>query len=337
MTRSARAALAAASILLAACAADSTGPAPIDPAIREATIDANATAYVGLTDGPATLTLADPSASTAWELALSATSITTNTAAGVRVHCLCANATASNTALAGMTPANQLAAFEAVTAAQLPADTAFRADLFAPALSGWYTGAGNGAAADPARLLLLRRGTATVTFVKAHVTQLAGASAAGPVSVTLEYGVQSTAGQEFGTPLTVTLLQGGRFEFASASAGTATAWDIQLDGWDLKVNSGVSGAGSTLGIGFASPFATLSAATAAQVQPSTFRRDGFLSVFNASAWYRYNLTGTDNQIWPTYNVYLVRRGSVVHKVQLTGYYDLSGTARQITIRAARLQ
>lgn len=332
-----RAAAAAVALLLAACSDDSTGLDPIDTSVREATVSSATPAYVALEDGPTGVTVADPAASTAWDLALNTTAVTTNVAAGVTVHCLCGNAAATNQQLAAMTPGNQLAAFEAVTAAQIPADTAFRADVFAPALTGWYTGTGAGAAADTGRLLLLRRGTATVTFVKARVTGIAGAAAGGPVSITLQYAVQAAAGQDFGAVGTVTLLQGARFNFTTLDAGTTTDWDVQLDGWNLKVNSGVSGSGSTLGIGFAMPFATLSAATAAQVQPTTFRRDGFASVFGTSVWYKYNITGTDSQIWPTYNVYLVKRGTAVYKVQLTGYYNLAGEARNITIRAARLQ
>lgn len=331
------AAAAAAVLLLAACAADSTGVAPIDPTIREATVSSASPAYVALEDGPASVIVADPAVSSTWDLALSTTTVTSNSGAGVSVHCLCGNATASNAQLAAMTPGNQLAAFEAVTAAQVPADTAFRADVFAPALTGWYAGAGVSAIADTGRLLLLRRGTSSVSFVKARVTGVSGAASAGPVAITLQYAVQAAAGQEFGAVGTVTLLQGARFDFATLDAGTPTDWDVRLDGWTLKVNSGVSGSGSTLGIGFTMPFATLTAATAAQVQPTTFRRDGFASVFGTSAWYKYNITGTDSQIWPTYNVYLVKRGSVIHKVQLTGYYNLAGEARNITIRAARLQ
>lgn len=59
-------------------------------------------------------------------------------------------------------------------------------------------------------------------------------------------------------------------------------------------------------------------------------------VFDQKKWYRYNLTGSDHQVWPTYDVYLVRRGSEVFKVQLTGYYGEDGKARQIRFRYARL-
>ena len=51
---------------------------------------------------------------------------------------------------------------------------------------------------------------------------------------------------------------------------------------------------------------------------------------------RYNITGTDNQIWPTFNVYLVRRAGVLFKVQLVNYYGPTGATRQITLRYQRL-
>jgi hypothetical protein len=58
--------------------------------------------------------------------------------------------------------------------------------------------------------------------------------------------------------------------------------------------------------------------------------------FTERPWYRYNITGTDNQIWPLYHVYLVRIGDEVYKLQLTGYYDAAGAPRYITFRYARL-
>jgi hypothetical protein len=320
-----------------ACSDDATGLDPIDTTIREATISSSTASYVALEDGPVGVTVADPVTSTAWDLSLSTTSINTNTRAGISVHCVCGNAAATNGEVALMTPGNQLAAFTAVTDAQIPHDSLFVADVFAPALTGWSTGTGAAAAADAGRLLLLRRGAANVTFVKVHVTEITGESASGPASVALEYAVQLTPGAAFDTVRTVNLTAGSRFEFTTRTAGTATEWDLQLDGWSLKVNSGVSGAGSTLGLSFASPFAPFTAATAAQVQPTTFRRDGVASQFGVEAWYRYNVTGTDQQIWPTYNVYLVKRGSAVYKVQLTGYYDLAGEPRNVTIRSARIQ
>jgi hypothetical protein len=59
--------------------------------------------------------------------------------------------------------------------------------------------------------------------------------------------------------------------------------------------------------------------------------------FTTSKWYRYNLTGTDHQVWPTFDVYLVQRGSEVYKIQLTNYYGPGGEPRRITFRYAKLR
>lgn len=59
-------------------------------------------------------------------------------------------------------------------------------------------------------------------------------------------------------------------------------------------------------------------------------------VLDQKRWYRYNITGSDHQVWPTYDVYMVKRGNEVYKVQLTGYYGADGKPRQITFRYARL-
>ena len=53
--------------------------------------------------------------------------------------------------------------------------------------------------------------------------------------------------------------------------------------------------------------------------------------FAASRWYRYNLAG-DNRISPTFDVYLIRRGSAVYKLQVLDYYSDTGAPRNITFR-----
>ena len=64
--------------------------------------------------------------------------------------------------------------------------------------------------------------------------------------------------------------------------------------------------------------------------------DSFGGVFVTSPWYRYNITGTDNQIWPNFNVYLIKDGDAVYKVQIISYYGPTGTSRQITLRTSRV-
>jgi hypothetical protein len=54
------------------------------------------------------------------------------------------------------------------------------------------------------------------------------------------------------------------------------------------------------------------------------------TTFTTDPWYLYNID--EHVIYPTFQVYLVKKGSVVHKVQFTGYYGPAGDSRQITIR-----
>jgi hypothetical protein len=85
------------------------------------------------------------------------------------------------------------------------------------------------------------------------------------------------------------------------------------------------------------PFAQISSQYAAFAPAVAYRSDSYGGVFVSSPWYKYNITGTDNQIWPNFNVYLIRRGDDVFKVQITSYYNASGTSRQITLRSVQLQ
>ena len=41
-------------------------------------------------------------------------------------------------------------------------------------------------------------------------------------------------------------------------------------------------------------------------------------------------------IWPTYNVYLLKRGEAVYKFQIVGYYGPTGNPRHVTYRYERI-
>jgi hypothetical protein len=180
-------ALALAAVLSSACGDEPTGPQVA--ATATFTVDATTTTqYVALTGGPAILaTVTDAATSTAWDLSFLTTTVAANTNAGLTVACLCGNEGASGDAVMQMTAEGQLAAFEAVSAADI----------------------------------------ATATF---------------------------------------------------------------------ETNT-----------------------------------------FATHRWYRYNITGSDNQIWPVFNVYLVKRGVAVYKVQIINYYNAAGAPRHITFRYALIQ
>jgi hypothetical protein len=118
--------LAAAFVALGACSDSGTGPEE-DNGPPTFTVNAvSDTIFVSLGEAPRTVSVSDRSASTAWDLAISTTVILANGGVdgpgGVTVHCICQNVGATGTQIAAMTPQSELAAFTAVTAAQIPPD-----------------------------------------------------------------------------------------------------------------------------------------------------------------------------------------------------------------------
>jgi hypothetical protein len=209
-----------------------------------------------------------------------------------------------------------------------------------PAIRDWYSGAGAAAALVAGRSWIVREGAPTAVLAKFHLTAIAGASDASMGLITFEYAVQASAGAEFGTTETVQLAVGTSpvyFDLTTGEVTDASDWDLQFVGWTIRVNGGVSGSGTVRAVlDTSTPFEDITATYAGSAPAQAYSADAFSGTFSAYRWYRYNLTGTDNQIWPTFNVYVVRRGEVAYKVQLISYYGPTGTPRQITIRYQRL-
>lgn len=99
------------------------------------------------------------------------------------------------------------------------------------------------------------------------------------------------------------------------------------------MNGGVSGPGN----GAAARVANVSyaAATPASTSATAYRIDAYAGVFGTSRFYKYNLGG-DNRITPTFDVYLVKRGNITYKLQITSYYNATGQPRYITFRYAQI-
>lgn len=131
-----------------------------------------------------------------------------------------------------------------------------------------------------------------------------------------------------------------------ADTTSATAWDISFNATTVTLNTagGVTAYclcehetatdAEVMAFTADAENATFAAVISADIPAAaSFGTD----VFSARKWYRYNLTGNDHQIWPTFNVYLIKRGSSIYKVQITGYYDATGASRHISIRSAVLR
>ena len=67
-----------------------------------------------------------------------------------------------------------------------------------------------------------------------------------------------------------------------------------------------------------------------------WRADTFEGIFASRPWYRYD--SAINVVYPTYDVFIVRRGTAAWKVQFTGYFLPQGSSeRRVTIRAVQLR
>jgi hypothetical protein len=332
--------------VLAACGSDDA-TAPIIPTTGTVTIDASqGFAYVKLAETAQKVTVADAASSSAWDLGFFATTVTSNGGSagpgGVTIHCVCGNANATDAQLQGFTAANQLTAFEAITAAQIPGDGQFSGDSLAPAIAGWLTGSGAQVTPNTTRSWILRRGAPTATLGKLHITSIRNASAQNAGTIGFEFALQPAAGAAFTATVQDTVdIRNGPVYYDLANRAETTVsgtWDLRFSGFEIRSNGGVSGSGSVMAVpDNTTPFATIDAAYAATAPLVAYKRDAYSGVFTSQPWYRYNITGTDNQIWPSFNVYLVKRGSEVYKVQLISYYATDGTSRQITVRYARLR
>jgi hypothetical protein len=328
-----------ATVALAACGSDEI-QGPPDPVEGTLTVDASqGWAFASLAD-EGVVTVTDPASSESWDIGFNATSVMLNGGAagpgGVEAFCVCQNAGATDEQVLAMTADAEQADFDAVTA--VPSGAQFEADRLVPAIDGWVTG--TGAAAQPAanKAWLVRLSDET-SFAKVRVTGLASATVSGIGEVTLEYAVQPSADAPFGETRTVTLttLDGGA---ATADLNTGTTgqaagaadWDIRLQGSALRLNGGVSGGAKAAATPATEAFEAI---TTASVDARAYKGDAFAGVLAESPWYRYNLTG-DHKIHPTYDVYLVRRGDDVYKVQLVNYYGPAGETRRISFRYAKL-
>lgn len=321
-----------------ACSSDDV-IAPPPPVEGTLTVDAAADwAYVDLATGDLVTPTPSANESGAWDVAFNVTSVMLNGGeagpGGVVGYCVCQNAAATDEQVLDMTAESELAGFEAVTA--VPAGVAWTEDALTPALTGWYTGAGASAAADPSRTFLVRLAGGD-GYAKLHITGIEGASATAPGTVTLEWAVQPSSDAAFGPTIAQAFdvtAEGTTLIDLDPSEGVpiGTGWDLKLEGWNVSLNGGPSGAGDVGVIPTGEVFEDI---TTAFVEDVSYRTDSYTGVFGDSPWYRYDIEG-DHRISPTFDVYLVKRGTAVYKLQLLDYYGATGNPRQITFRYERI-
>lgn len=309
---------------------------PPQPVAGSLSVDASAGwVYVSLANRGTVVPAPSAAQSSQWDIAFNATSVMLNSGAagpaGVTGFCVCQNAAASREQILAMTADSELAGFTAVTT--VPANAQFTAESLSPAIAGWYTGSGTASAADPGKVWVVRLADGA-SFAKVRVTALQSPTATTPGQVTLEYAVQPAGSASFGATQSSTVNTTTGEQSLDLNTGALTsdagAWDLRFSGYTILVNGGVSGSGMAA----ATP-ASFSVTSANAFPSQAYRTDSYSGVFAANRWYRYNLAG-DNRISPTFDVYLLKRGSTVYKLQILNYYDAAGQPRRITFRYAQI-
>lgn len=325
------------------------GALPTDPNNKYTYLNLSAGEVVELTD-------AEANDSTVWEIAFKRDSIKLN--GGVSGKKGVAGFFTGNNADAygadgkpirswfeAATTESELADFEAVTAAQIPEDSAFQADKLVPAIKGDGTSEGwwlydpdtRTVSENPAKWWIVRSAEGN-SYAKFHVTGIVRDNAAGLRKITLEWSYQGPGEATFdadtsGDPQThlieISLAGGAKYlDFDSRAdsddPGSLSGWDLKVEydtearEYRILVNGGVSGSGKAGVQVLSDPDSVTNGADRSQVAHYFSDKTG--GIFVASSWYAYNLTGSDHKLWPNYRVYLIKSGEEVYKLQILAYY-----------------
>ena len=319
--------------------------APDEPDISTFTVNASDTwAFVAFDGELVTLvSVADPAASIAWDIGFYGTSVMLNGGGAgpsdVRGYCICPNDGASDEQVMELSAEGELAAFDAISAADVPSDEdAWVSDSLQPSIDEWYSYdlATHTISAAPDRVWYVRTASGDA-FAKLHVIDIANSARDHAGQVTVEFAVQPSAGAEFEpAQMVVVDVSTGAVDLdleTGSIVEDSDDWDLRLLGYEIRVNGGVSGEGQAGAVLAGEEFEAITDASNAPA--SVYAADKFGGVFAEHRWYRYNIEG-NHQIWPTFDVFLIQTGDDVHKIQLINYYGPTGDSRQITFRYERL-
>lgn len=355
-TRSARlAGLLVLLLPLAACESDATLPDNDDPPATtgELTVDATSNTdftYINLAD-LSTIDVSNPATDTDWDIAIRRYEVRLSGGVagpgGVDATLLLDHADEPAATVLGFTPANRLSEFEAITSDQIPASSAFSTTTLINDPSSWFRPAGQTLVANPAQVWKTRLADGGYAVMRIAELGLTGDAL---TSFRIEYRLQQANGS-LGPMQSVAVTPGapGAPTAISLSDGAATTasgcnWDVAVDAaLTVTLNSTAGCQAGTFPLESGQSFDGLTTASDAPGYGP------FLAALSSpiansidaadSPPFLYGIDETNpHRLVPTFNVYLVRRGMSVYKLQLLSYYDPTGGASGVvTLRVAQLR
>ncbi|MEM7414328.1 MAG: HmuY family protein [Gemmatimonadota bacterium] len=334
-------------VTLTACEDEITDPG--DSVVQgQLTIDASNPAlftYVTFAYGGSAVAVTDPATSEEWDLAFRRFSGKLNggvagpgSVAGAN---LMNNGAATDTEVTQFTLTDADAAWEAVTEADIAGATFIEDGILEDESGPWFRfdPISQNLVANPGAAWKVREGEGGYAIIRIAELVMDGQT---PESVTIEYRRQDSAGGAMGdlSTIDVNLTMGPAFiDLSSGSVGApiACGWDLSITFFAIDFNTDCNA--GTFPLDAAEDFTSVaSAGDAPEYGPFLSVVSGAFptTVGDAEGIFWYNIEG-NNRLWPTFNVFLVRVGTAVYKVQITGYYNSSGESGFPTMRFEQLR
>lgn len=339
-------ALAVLATLTLACESEVTAPEePFEPG--EVQLDATSAtdfAYLSLETG-SVVSVSNPSSSTEWDIAFRRFSVKLNGGVagpgGVTGFNVGNHAAATSDEVLAFTPATGDAAFESVTESAIASAT-FAADgLIEDGTGSWFRFSPQAGTlvANPGAAWRVREADGGYALFRVAALQMAGQA---PLGATIEFRHQAASGTLGATgSVVISFAQGaGHVDLSSGTVVQPNGcnWDLRLTpAFAIEFNTACN-AGSFPLDATEDFTALVNASGAPEYGPFLAAISGAIpnTVDDASGVFWYNILG-DNRLSPTFNVFLVKRGEAVYKVQVTDYYNATGASGFPTIRYLRLR